>query len=203
MNSRPRWLIPVVAVGAVFLLIVLPLIGMYNGLVDKDTSADRAFADLDGQLQRRADLIPNLVSTARAALEQEQEVFGQLAEARSKYAGASSEEEKLEANEQITSGLSRLLVIVENYPTLQSNQNLLALQDQLEGTENRIAVARGDYNEVITEYNRAIRRFPRSIFAGVFGFDKRPLFEASPEDRDVPTVDFGSTTTTTTAAAGG
>jgi LemA protein len=202
MNSRPRWLIPVAVVVGVLLLIVLPLIGMYNGLVDKDTSADKAFADLDGQLQRRADLIPNLVSTARAALEQEQEVFGELARARSNYAGASSEEEKLEANEQITSGLSRLLVIVENYPTLQSNQNLLALQDQLEGTENRIAVARGDYNEVITDYNRSIRRFPRSIFAGMFGFDKRPLFEADPEDRDVPTVDFGSTTTTTAAAGG-
>ena len=194
MNSRPKWLIPVAVVVGIVLVILLPLIGSYNGLVDKETEVDRVFADLDAQLQRRADLIPNIVRTAQAALDQEQEIFGELARARANYAGASSPEERLEAGGQVESALGRLLVIVENYPTLQSNQNLLAVQDQLEGTENRVAQSRREYNEVTTEYNRSIRRFPRSIFAGIFGFDKRTLFAVEePGDREAPEVDFDDT----------
>jgi LemA protein len=203
MNARPRWLVPVVIVAALVLVIVLPLIGSYNGLVDKDTAADKAFADLDAQLQRRADLIPNAVSTVRAALNQEQAVFGELARARQNYAGAQSQDEKIQAGQQMETGIGRLLVVVENYPQLRSNENLLALQSQLEGTENRITVARQDYNGVITEYNRSIRRFPRSIFAGIFGFDKRLLFSAQPADRDVPTVNLDTSSTTSTTVAAG
>lgn len=198
MNSRPKWLIPVAVVVGIALVIVLPLIGSYNSMVDKDTRVDQAFADLDLQLQRRVELIPNIVATAQAALEQEREIFGELARARANYAGAGSEAERLEAGGQLEGALGRLLVIVENYPTLQSNQNLLAVQDQLEGTENRVAQSRREYNEVTTDYNRSIRRFPRSIFAGIFGFDKRPLFTVeSPEDRDAPEVDFGNDDTDT------
>jgi LemA protein len=197
MSSRPRWLVPVIIVAAVLLVIVARLIGSYNGLVDKDTEADRAFADLDVVLQRRADLIPNIVATAKAALTQEQEIFGELARARANYAGASSQDEKLAAGQQVEGALGRLLVIVENYPQLQSNQNLRDVMVELEGTENRVAQARRQYNEVITDYNRTIRRFPRSLLAGIFGFDKRTLFAVSePTDRDAPQVDFGSTTTT-------
>jgi LemA protein len=195
-GSRPRWLVPVIAVAAVLLLVVVPLVGSYNGLVNKDTAADQSFADLDVQLQRRHDLIPNAVATVKAALNQEQAVFGELAKARANYAGAQTDQQKLDAAGQESAGIGRLLVIVENYPDLKSNQNLLALQDQLEGTENRIGQARRDYNGVITDYNRAIRRFPRSLLAGMFGFDKRPLFTAEVAARDVPTVDFGSTTST-------
>lgn len=191
MNSRPKWLIPVAVVVGIVLVVVLPLIASYNGLVDKETEVDRVFADLDAQLQRRADLIPNIVRTAQAALDQEQEIFGELARARANYAGASTPDERLEAGGQVESALGRLLVIVENYPTLQSNQNLLAVQDQLEGTENRVAQSRREYNEVTTEYNRSIRRFPRSILAGIFGFDKRTLFAVEePGDREAPEVDF-------------
>jgi len=203
MNSRPRWLVPVGIVAAIVVLIVLPLIGTYNGLVDKDTKADQSFADLDAVLQRRADLIPNAVATVKAALQQEQTVFGELARARANYAGATSDKEKLSASTDLSGAIGRLLVIVENYPQLQSNKNLQDLQTQLEGTENRIAQARREYNAVITSYNRSIRRFPRSLLAGMFGFDKRPLFAAAPADRTVPQVDLGTSSTTSTTAAGG
>ena len=198
MNSRPRWLVPVIAVGAVLLLIVLPLIGSYNGMVNKDSDADQAFADLDAALQRRVDLIPNIVATAKAALNQEQEIFGELARARASYGGAQTDSEKTAAGQQVESALGRLLVIVENYPQLQSNQTLRDVMTQLEGTENRVSQARRVYNEKVNDYNKSIRRFPRSMLAGVFGFDKRPLFAvANASDRDAPTVDFGSSTTTT------
>ena len=197
MNSRPRWLIPVIVVAAVVLVIILPVIGSYNGLVDKETAVDNSFADLDSQLQRRNDLIPNLVASVKAALNQEQEVFGELARARSNYAGATSQEDKLDTAGDISRGIGRLLVIVENYPQLRSNENIQDLMTQLEGTENRVQQARRDFNGVVTDYNRAIRKFPRSIIAGLFGYDKRELFEAEPAAREAPTVDF---TTTTTAA---
>jgi LemA protein len=205
MNPRPRWLVPVAVAGVVLVLLVGWTIVGYNGFIDKETAVDQSFADLDVVLKRRADLIPNATSTVRAALQQEQTVFGELARARQNYVGASSNEEKLAAGREMESALGRLLVIVENYPQLQSNQNLLALQNELEGTENRIAQARRGYNETVTAYNRAVRRFPRSLLAGVFGFDKRPLFNADPADRDVPTVDLNtsSTTTSTTATTGG
>jgi LemA protein len=196
---RPRWLIPVIVLAAVVLLIVLPLVGSYNGLVDKDTAADQSFADLDAQLQRRNDLIPNLVGAVRGALQQEQAVFGEIARARQRYAGADTAQEKFAASNQESSALGRLLVIVESYPQLQSNTNIRDLQVELEGTENRIAQARRDYNAVIADYNRAIRRFPRSMLAGVFGFDRRPLFEADARATQPPVVDLGSSTTTTTA----
>jgi LemA protein len=204
MNPRPRWLVPALVVGAILLVFVAWPIASYNGLVDKDTAVDNSFADLDSQLQRRNDLIPNLVASVKAALNQEQEVFGELARARQNYAGASSDEEKIDAADDISRGIGRLLVIVENYPQLRSNENIQDLMTQLEGTENRVQQARRDYNGVVTDYNRSIRKFPRSLFAGIFGFDKRPLFEAEPDAREAPTVDFDSTTTTivTTTTAG-
>jgi LemA protein len=201
MNPRPRWLVPGI-IGAVVLVLLFAVIGSYNGLVDKEENVDRAFAGIDTELQRRADLIPNAVATVKAALQQELDVFGELGRARQNYAGATSQDDKLAAGAEIGSGLARLLVIVENYPQLQSNQNLLALQDQLEGSENRITQARRSYNEDVTEYNKAVRRFPRSIFAGIFGFDRRDLFEAAPADRDVPDVDLDTSTTTTSTPTG-
>jgi LemA protein len=201
-RRNPRRWLPLAIAGGVLVLIIAVLAGTYNGLVDKDEGVDQSFADLDAQLQRRNDLIPNLVASVRAALEQEQAVFGELARARENYAGADSPEETFDASNEISSALGRLLVIVEAYPQLQSNQNIRDLQVQLEGTENRIAQARRDYNGVVTDYNRSIRRFPRSILAGMFGFDRKPLFEASPESADPPVVDLGVTTTTTAAAAG-
>jgi LemA protein len=199
MNPRPRWLVPVIVVVAILLVVVVPVIGSYNGLVDKDTAVDNSFADLDSQLQRRNDLIPNLVASVKAALNQEQAVFGEIARARQNYAGARNEGDRLDAASDLSGAISRLLVIVENYPQLRSNENIQDLMTQLEGTENRVQQARRDYNGTVTDYNRSIRKFPRSIVAGLFGYDKRPLFEAAPAAREAPTVDFGSSTTSTSA----
>jgi LemA protein len=189
-RTRPRWLIPVAVVAAVVLVLGIVVVSSYNGLVDKEESVDQSFADLDAQLQRRFDLIPGLVESVRAALRQEQEVFGEIAEARTRYAGSSGDE-RLEAAEDVESALGRLLVIVENYPELQSNQTIRDFQVQLEGTENRIAQARRDYNATVTDYNRSIRRFPRSMVAGTFGFDRRDLFEADEGADEAPEIDLG------------
>jgi LemA protein len=188
--NRPRWLVPVAIVAGVLLVVVLPLVGSYNGLVGSEASVDQAFADLDAQLQRRNDLLPNLVSAVRGALKQEQAVFGEIARARTQYAGARTIEAKAKASQQVDGALARLLAIFENYPQLRSNENIRDLQVQLEGTENRVAQARRDYNQVATAYNVRIRQFPRSIIAGMFGFDRKPLFEAPESARGAPRVDL-------------
>lgn len=195
-SGRPRWLIPVAIVAGLLLVVGVLFVAPYNGLVAKDATADRTFADLDAQLQRRNDLIPNLVNAVRGALNQEQTVFGELAAARQNYAGARSLEDRAAATGQIEAGLGRLLAIVESYPELRSNENIRDLQTQLEGSENRIAQARRDFNGAVTAYNVAVRSFPRSIIAGILGFDRRPLFEAAPGSTDNPVVDLGGSTTT-------
>lgn len=187
MTKKQKQIIGAVAAAVVILLM---FITSYNGLVNKETRVDQTSADLEVQLQRRFDLIPNLVSAVQGAMAQEKDIFTQLAEARSKYAGASSGDDRIAAAGQLESALGRLLVIVENYPELTSLQNVRDLQVQLEGTENRVAQARRDYNEATTSYNRAVRAFPRSIVAGMFGFDKRELFTAVDGADTVPTVDL-------------
>ncbi len=198
LRSR-RWFVPVAILAGVFLVVVLPLISSYNGLVDKEAAVDQSFADLDAQLQRRNDLIPNLVGAVKGILNQEQAVFGELARARAAYSGARSPEEKFAASNQVEAGLGRLLAIVENFPQLRSAENVRDLQTQIEGTENRVAQARRDYNGAVTDYNVAIRRFPRSLVAGIFGFDRKPLFEAEAGAREVPEVDLGDTRATTSS----
>lgn len=200
LRSR-RWFVPVAVLTGAFLVLVLPLIGSYNGIVDKEAAADQSFADLDAQLQRRNDLIPNLVGAVKGILNQEQAVFGELARARAAYSGARTPEEKFAASNQVESGLGRLLVIVENFPQLRSSENVRDLQTQLEGTENRVAQARRDYNASVTSYNVTVRRFPRSLVAGIFGFDRKPLFEANAGSREAPQVDLGNTPTTTPSTA--
>ena len=195
-RQRPKWLVPAAIAVGVLLIAVLPLIATYNGMVNREAEVDRSFADLDAQLQRRNDLIPNLVNAVRGALNQEQAVFGELARARAAYAGARTVDEKVAASAQVDAGIGRLLAIVENFPQLRSSENIRDLQTQLEGTENRINQARRDYNGTVTSYNASIRRFPRSLVAGLFGFDPKPLFRAAPEARTVPTVDLGPATTT-------
>lgn len=177
-------------VAGIVLIVVLPLVGSYNSLVGQEATVDQSFADLDAQLQRRNDLIPNLVSAVRGALNQEQAVFGEIARARTQYAGAQTIEQKAEASQQVESALARLLAIFENYPQLRSNENIRDLQVQLEGTENRVNQARRDYNESATTYNVRIRQFPRTLIAGMFGFDRKPLFEAASGARENPDVDL-------------
>ena len=188
-GGNARWIRLGVIGGAVVLVLAL-LVGSYNGLVDREARVDQTVADLEVQLQRRFDLIPNLVSAVEAALEQEREIIADVTEARTRYAGAVSSDDKVAAGAALEGALSRLLVVIENYPQVASLQNVRDLQVQLEGTENRIAQARRTYNESVTDYNRTIRRFPRSLIAGMFGFDARTLFEAADGADEAPDVDI-------------
>lgn len=188
MNSKVG--IAVGSVVGVIVLLIITITGSYNGLVDREARVDQSVADLEVQLQRRFDLIPNLVSAVEGALEQEREIIDSVTEARTRYAGAGSSNERLEAAADLEGALSRLLVVVENYPQVASLQNVRDLQVQLEGTENRVAQARRTYNESATEFNRAIRRFPRAIIASMFGFEKRDLFEADAGANEAPDVDL-------------
>jgi LemA protein len=178
-------------------LVVLAILGFWyvgqrNSLVTLEESVDAAWSEVDNQLKRRSDLIPNLVATVRGFAEQEQEVFGQIADARARLAGAQTVAETSERYAELESAVSRLLVIVENYPQLRSNENFIRLQDELAGTENRIAIARRRYNESVQQFNTKIRVFPSNIAAGQMGLEAKDYFEVPEEDREVPTVDFGS-----------
>ena len=179
-----------VIVLAVVLIAVIAVITTYNGMVSAKESVDTAFSTIDTQLQRRADLIPNLVSTVKGYAAHEQAAIDSVTEARAQLAGAQTVGEKGAANTELTNALSRLLVVVENYPNLKANENFIALQDELAGTENRIAVARKDYNDVVRSYNTRIKSFPTNIFAGMFGFSAAEYFEADATDKDVPEVTF-------------
>jgi LemA protein len=201
-SRRPRWAVPLIVVIAIGLVVVLPIIGSYNSLVDKDQAADTQFANVDVQLQRRLDLIPNLSSSVKAALGQERAVFGEIAQARTQYGNALNIDDKVAASNQMESALSRLLVIVEQYPKLESNERIRDLMVELEGTENRIAQERRDYNLAINEYNRAVRRFPSSLIAGIFGFDKRLPFAAAPGSDVPPTVDLNLEPSAPTSSPG-
>ena len=162
----------------------------YNNLVTLDEGVKEAWAQVETQLQRRYDLIPNLVETVKGFASQEKEVFIKVTEARSKVAGAGTVAEKIDANNQLTAALSRLLVVVERYPELKSNQNFIRLQDELAGTENRIAVARRRYNEAVKAYNVAIRSFPSNLIAKAFNFEKASFFEAPEATAEPPKVKF-------------
>ncbi|HBQ64687.1 MAG TPA: LemA family protein [Clostridiales bacterium] len=185
-------LIILVAVVAVF-VIGASLAGTYNGLVTARENVDASFSGIATQLQRRLDLIPNLVNTVKGFAAQEKAVIDSVTEARSKLAGAASSGkvgEMAEADAGLSSALSRLLVVVENYPTLKSDANFRQLSDELAGTENRIAVSRKDYNDTVRTYNTRIRRFPTNLIAGMFGFDAAEYFEASENATEVPQVSF-------------
>ncbi|HEU5260806.1 MAG TPA: LemA family protein [Gemmatimonadales bacterium] len=166
----------------------------YNTIQTYDEQVNAAESQIKVQLQRRADLIPNLVETVKAYAKQEQTIFIEVAEARAKLAGAvqgGDLQQMAEANAALTAPLGRLLAIAENYPQLKSNENFRALQDQLEGTENRIAVARQDYNDTVNRYNAYIRRFPQVLTAKMIGKTARPYFELqSPGAAAAPKVDF-------------
>lgn len=179
-----KWLI---ALGIV-IVVGMMIVSDYNNLIASEEGVKGEWSQVQTQLQRRADLIPNLVETVKAFAAQEQEIFTALAEARAKLAGAQGVEETQEANAEVSSALGRLLVIVENYPELKSNVNFLALQDELAGTENRIATARRDYNMAVENFNTRVRSFPTTLIASLFGFSTQPYFET--DDSDVPNVNF-------------
>ena len=163
----------------------------YNTFVGKEESIKAQWAQVENQLQRRNDLIPNLVETTKGIAQQEKDVFGQIAESRAKLAGAATPEQKMEAANEQSAALARLLVVVENYPQLRSNESFNRLMDELSGTENRLAVERMRYNERVQEYNTSRRSFPGNITAGMFGFKEYPLYDAPESVKVPPKVDFG------------
>ncbi len=182
-----------ITIGVIAVLILI--IGVwvaesYNTLVKQDEQVNNKWAQVDTQLERRYDLIPNLVSTVKGIAKQEQEVFGKLADARMRYAGATTPEARAQAANETESALGRLLVIVENYPNLQSSQAFRDLMVSLEGSENRIAVARKDYNDAVTAFNTKVKTFPASTVASMFNFDARTYFEVREEAKQVPVVNF-------------
>src|ERR1700736_5029351 len=192
-------MVKVLIVIAILALIAFAAFGQYvgvrNTLVTKNEAVKASWSQVDIVLQRRADLIPNLVATVKGIAQQEQTVFGDIAKARSALLSAGNPTDKIAANQQLDGALGRLLAIVENYPQLKSNENFLRLQDELAGTENRIAVERKRYNDSIQAYNTFIRHFPNNIFAGWAGFKpNEAYFAASEGSRQVPTVNFAPPT---------
>lgn len=182
-----------IIVAIVLLIIFIPTmmaVGSYNSLVQLDENVDAQWAQVENQLKRRTDLIPNLVNTVQGFADQEQEVLIGVTEARSRLETAETPEQAAEANAQLSGALSSLNVVVERYPELKSNENFIRLQDELAGTENRISVARRDYNGSAQDFNSRVRRFPTNILANMFGFETKEYFEVSEEDQEVPEVNF-------------
>lgn len=175
---------------AIIAIIVLMVVSGYNGMVSKRENVDSSLSDLDVMLQRRADLIPNLVNTVKGYTNHENEVIDKITEARSKLTSANSIEEKSKANNELSNSLKALMIVVENYPDLKSSENFKQLSDELAGTENRIAVARRDYNNAVKILNTTIKKFPNNIIAGIFGFEKAEYFEANEGSSEVPSVKF-------------
>lgn len=166
------------------------LVSRYNSLVTSNEQIDGAWAQVENVLQRRGDLIPNLVATVQGFADQEQEIFTEVANARSRLAGAVTPAEAGAANAGLTGALGRLLAIAENYPQLRSNENFIRLQDELAGSENRIAVERRRYNDAVRTYNTQVQVFPTNMVAGLFGFSGREYFEADEAAAQVPQVEF-------------
>jgi LemA protein len=187
MDSKKKTLIIVLAVIALLILIVAH---GYNNFVKLDTTVKSSWAQVENQLQRRYDLIPNLVETVKGYAKQEKDVMVEVTNARAKVGGAGNVPDKIAANNQLSGALSRLMVVVEKYPDLKSNQNFMALQDELAGTENRIAVERMRYNEAVQIYNQTIKSFPANMIAGMYGFKDAAFFEAPKEAKGAPKVKF-------------
>ncbi|ALC84525.1 LemA family protein [Bacillus sp. FJAT-22090] len=181
---------PIVIIVVIIAIFTAILIPSYNGFVNGEEDVNKAYAQIENQLQRRMDLIPNLVNTVKGFAAHEEEVLGNIADARSRLAGANTPEEQAEANNELSGALSRLLVVVENYPELKADANFRQLMDELAGTENRLSVAREDYNAVVSDYNKKVKRMPGSIVASIFGFDEKEYFEADAAAQDAPNVDF-------------
>lgn len=182
-----------IVIGVVVLALIIPLLylmGARNSLVRLDEQVKAAWAQVENQLQRRYDLIPNYVETVKGYAKHEKEVLLKVTEARSKVAGAGAISEKIAANNELSSALARLLVVVERYPDLKANVNFIRLQDELAGTENRISVERRRFNEMVRIYNTEIRSFPTNLVAGIFNFEKATFFEVPKEKQEVPKVKF-------------
>ncbi|MCM3745344.1 LemA family protein [Sporosarcina luteola] len=182
---------PIAIIVVILVILGVMLVPSYNKFVNLEENVDESYAQVENQLQRRLDLIPNLVSTVKGYASHEKEVIAEISNARAKLAGARGPEEQAAADTELANALSRLLVVVENYPDLKANQNFTQLMDELAGTENRIGVARMDYNTVVADYNRQTKRFPGRLVASIFGFEQKEYFKADAAANEAPKVDFG------------
>lgn len=177
---------------AIIVILGLMLKSSYNNFVSLEENVNQSYAQIENQLQRRMDLIPNLVNTVKGYASHEKTVIASISEARAKLAGAKTPQEAATANTELSSALSRLLVVVENYPNLKADRHFTQLMDELAGTENRIAVARKDYNDQVAIYNKKVKQFPSVIIARAAGFTEKQYFQADPKAKEAPNVDFGS-----------
>ena len=191
MKTKSVILNIVVPIIIVIVIVGVSMIGSYNGLVSKDEAVKQANSKIEASLQRRADLIPNVVNSVKGYMSHEEEIFTKIADARSKI-GSGNKEVKKEGETELTSAISRLLVVQENYPELKADAQVSALISELEGTENRLFIARKDYNDTATAYNKSIRQFPTSMMAGMFGFQRAELIEADKDAKVAPKVDLSN-----------
>lgn len=177
-------------------LLVLLIVGVgggistYNSIITAEEKISSSYADIDTQLQRRADLIPNLINTVKGYMKHEQEIIDSITESRERLLSADNMQDRAQASDELSAALSQFNVVVENYPDLKSNTNFIQLQDELAGTENRIATARRDYNQAVKDYNTKIKRFPGVIIARMIGCEKAEYFEAAAGSTEVPSVNF-------------
>ena len=185
-----KGIIALISVVVVLLLFIIPVTSGYNKLVSLDQLVKASESNIDTTLQRRSDLIPNLVETVKGYATEEKSIFIDIANARAKLGGAQTVPDKANADSALSSSLSRLLVVVEKYPDLKANQNFRDLSVALEGTENRVAIARQDYNRVVGVYNISVKRVPNSLIAGIFRFNEKPYYKASAGVQEVPKVNF-------------
>lgn len=191
MKAKSILLNIVVPILIVVGIVGVSMVGSYNGLVSKDEAVKQANSKIEASLQRRADLIPNVVNSVKGYMSHEEEIFTKIADARSKI-GSGNKEVKKEGETELTSAISRLLVVQENYPELKADAQVSALISELEGTENRLFIARKDYNDTATAYNKSIRQFPTSMMAGMFGFQRAELIEADKDAKVAPKVDLSN-----------
>lgn len=183
-----KTLIVVIAIAVIIGIMAISIVGVYNSMVTMSENVDAQWAVVESKLQRRYDLIPNLVNSVKGIMAQEKEVFKNIADARAKLAGAATTAEEVSASNELEGALGRLLVVMENYPELRSVESVNNLMDELAGTENRISVERDRYNITVREYNSSIKRFPKSALAGAFGFQPKLYFEATEGAETAPEV---------------
>lgn len=179
-----------IIIGAVLVVIALWFFGTYNKLINLRNKKDDQWSQIEVQLKRRADLIPNVVETVKGYAKHEKETFEEVIKARNTYVSAKTPEEEMEAAGAVTGALSKLFALSENYPELKANENFLKLQDDLKDTEDKISYARGFYNDTVLTYNNKVEMVPSNIVAGICGFKKAAFFEASDKDKEVPNVSF-------------
>ncbi|AMO32253.1 LemA family protein [Lysinibacillus sphaericus] len=190
-----KWFGPIGMIVLMLIVFALVLIPKYNSLVAAEENVDSKWAQVENQLQRRYDLIPNLVESVKGYTNHEQQVIADITNARAQMGNANSPAQQAVANDTLTGALSRLLVVVENYPNLKADANFRQLMDELAGTENRLAVAREDYNNEVQQFNKHVKRFPGNLMAGMFGFEQKEYFKATAGAEQAPAIDFSQSGT--------